>query len=88
MAGFVEGSKGCCGTGTIEYGESCRGMSTCSDPDKYVFWDAVHPTQKMYKIINDETIESITKELISQHSQLNVWWLYVFQRFFLSFYEY
>lgn len=64
--GFVEGSKGCCGTGTIEYGDTCRGMSTCSDADKYVFWDAVHPTEKMYKIIADAAIESITRELISQ----------------------
>ncbi|XP_061341558.1 GDSL esterase/lipase At5g45950 [Gastrolobium bilobum] len=61
--GFLEGSKGCCGTGTIEYGNSCRGLSTCSDPDKYVFWDAIHPTQKMYKIIADVAIESIAKEL-------------------------
>lgn len=66
--GFVEGSKGCCGTGTVEYGESCRGMSTCSDPDKYVFWDAVHPSQKMYKIIADNAMESIAKLLFSQHS--------------------
>ncbi|KAG4945648.1 hypothetical protein AAZX31_15G076600 [Glycine max] len=56
--GFVDGSKGCVGTGTVEYGDSCKGMDTCSDPDKYVFWDAVHPTQKMYKIIADEATES------------------------------
>ncbi|XP_027339434.1 GDSL esterase/lipase At5g45950 [Abrus precatorius] len=61
--GFIQGSTGCCGTGVIEYGASCKGMNTCSDPDKYVFWDAVHPTQKMYEIIADEVIESITKEL-------------------------
>ncbi|TKY71787.1 GDSL esterase/lipase [Spatholobus suberectus] len=60
--GFIEGSKGCVGTGTVEYGDSCKGASTCSDPDKYVFWDAVHPTQKMYKIIADEAIESFLKE--------------------------
>lgn len=66
MAGFVEGSKGCCGTGTTEYGDTCGGMSTCSDADKYVFWDAVHPTEKIYKIIADAAIESIARELISQ----------------------
>lgn len=58
MAGFVEGSKGCVGTGTIEYGDLCKGESTCSDPNQYVFWDAVHPTEKMYKLIADEAIET------------------------------
>jgi len=57
-AGFVEGSKGCVGTGTIEYADSCKGVHSCSDPDKYVFWDAVHPTQKMYKLIAEEAIAS------------------------------
>ncbi|KAK7306591.1 hypothetical protein VNO77_44540 [Canavalia gladiata] len=66
--GFIEGSKGCCGIGTIEYGTSCRGMNTCSDPNKYVFWDAVHPTEKMYKLIADEAIESISKELNSRQN--------------------
>ncbi|RDY01690.1 GDSL esterase/lipase [Mucuna pruriens] len=60
--GFIEGSKGCVGTGTIEYADSCKGASTCSDPDTYVFWDAVHPTQKMYKIIADEASESFLKQ--------------------------
>lgn len=60
--GFIESSKGCVGTGTIEYGDSCKGARTCSNPDNYVFWDAVHPTQKMYKIIADEATESVVKE--------------------------
>ncbi|QCD76823.1 GDSL esterase/lipase At5g45950 [Vigna unguiculata] len=60
--GFVEGSKGCVGTGTIEYGDSCKGVNSCSDPDKYVFWDAVHPTQKMYKLIADEAIASFIND--------------------------
>ncbi|KAI9120689.1 hypothetical protein K1719_007722 [Acacia pycnantha] len=63
--GFEEGSKGCCGTGTVEYGESCRGMETCSDPSKYVFWDAVHPTEMMYKIVADAAIHSVARELTS-----------------------
>ncbi|KAI4296852.1 hypothetical protein L6164_036772 [Bauhinia variegata] len=62
--GFEEVSKGCCGTGTVEYGDSCKGMSTCSDPTKYVFWDAVHPTEKMYGIIADEATETIAREFI------------------------
>ncbi|XP_044460794.1 GDSL esterase/lipase At5g45950-like [Mangifera indica] len=42
--GFVETAKGCCGTGAIEYGNTCQGLTVCEDPSKYVFWDAVHPT--------------------------------------------
>ncbi|XP_054801236.1 GDSL esterase/lipase At5g45950 [Prosopis cineraria] len=63
--GFEEGSKGCCGTGTVEYGESCRGLETCSDPSKYIFWDAVHPTEMMYKIVGEAAIRSVARELTS-----------------------
>ncbi|KAM7525056.1 hypothetical protein LguiA_014958 [Lonicera macranthoides] len=57
--GFTETIKGCCGSGTIEYGDTCKGMSTCADPTKYVYWDAVHPTETMYKIIADEALNSL-----------------------------
>ncbi|XP_065877217.1 GDSL esterase/lipase At5g45950 isoform X2 [Euphorbia lathyris] len=63
LYGLEEVSKGCCGTGTIEYGDSCRGMSTCNDSTKYVFWDAVHPTQKMYQILADAAIQSVNEDL-------------------------
>ncbi|XP_028797386.1 GDSL esterase/lipase At5g45950-like, partial [Neltuma alba] len=65
VLGFEEGSKGCCGTGTVEYGESCRGMETCSDPTKYVFWDAVHPTEMMYNVVAGAAIHSVARELTS-----------------------
>ncbi|MBA0729262.1 hypothetical protein Golax_025965 [Gossypium laxum] len=63
--GFIEASKGCCGTGTIEYGDTCRGMSTCADASKYVFWDAVHPTERMYEIIAGQAIDSLRKQLMT-----------------------
>lgn len=59
--GIEETSKGCCGTGTIEYGDTCRGATTCADRTKYVFWDAIHPTEKMYKIIADEAVQHVFK---------------------------
>lgn len=34
--GFVETSKGCCGTGTYEYGITCRGLDTCADRERYL----------------------------------------------------
>eukprot|EP01018_Ginkgo_biloba_P004758 Gb_24155 [translate_table: standard] len=49
--GFEISMRGCCGTGLIEYGLMCKSSSTCSDGSKYVFWDAIHPTEKMYSII-------------------------------------
>ncbi|KAF5200557.1 GDSL esterase/lipase [Thalictrum thalictroides] len=52
--GFTETAKGCVGSGEIELGETCKGQSTCKDPSKYIFWDSVHPTEKMYKIISDD----------------------------------
>lgn len=63
MAGLVETSKGCVGTGTIEYGNSCKGMTTCADASKYAFWDAVHPTEKMYRILADEAVGSLDEAL-------------------------
>ncbi|KAB5560656.1 hypothetical protein DKX38_005613 [Salix brachista] len=62
--GLVETSKGCCGSGTIEYGDTCKGLTTCADPSKYAFWDAVHPTEKMYRILAGEAIESLNETLI------------------------
>ncbi|TXG47507.1 hypothetical protein EZV62_026801 [Acer yangbiense] len=57
--GLRECTKGCCATGIIEYGDTCKDMSTCDDPSKYVFWDAVHPTQKMYQIIAQKGLQSL-----------------------------
>ncbi|GMH15877.1 hypothetical protein Nepgr_017718 [Nepenthes gracilis] len=60
--GFRETCKGCCGSGTYEYGDTCRGLSTCADPTEYVFWDAIHPTQRMYKVLADHILDSVTRD--------------------------
>ncbi|XP_059291102.1 GDSL esterase/lipase At5g45950 isoform X1 [Lycium ferocissimum] len=62
--GFTETSKGCCGTGTTEYGETCKGLKACADRTKFVFWDAVHPSEKMYKIMADEALKAINVDLL------------------------
>ncbi|XP_045832140.1 GDSL esterase/lipase At2g30310-like [Trifolium pratense] len=50
--GFVETSKGCCGTGLFEVTPLCNELTpVCNDASKYVFWDSVHPTQATYKYI-------------------------------------
>ncbi|KAK4347207.1 hypothetical protein RND71_033546 [Anisodus tanguticus] len=62
--GFTETSKGCCGTGTTEYGETCKGLKTCGDRTKFVFWDAVHPSEKMHKIMAYEALQAINLDLL------------------------
>ncbi|VFQ89066.1 unnamed protein product [Cuscuta campestris] len=50
--GFDEVNKGCCGSGLFEYSVLCNPKSiVCSDASKYLFWDAVHPTQAAYYYI-------------------------------------
>ncbi|KAI3456200.1 hypothetical protein Pfo_012863 [Paulownia fortunei] len=47
--GFENVDRGCCGSGMIEASFLCNSYSVvCSDDSKYVFWDAVHPTEAAY----------------------------------------
>jgi len=51
-AGFGQARSGCCGTGLVEVAYSCNSKTpTCPDASKYVFWDAVHPTSRVYAIL-------------------------------------
>ncbi|KAE8780050.1 GDSL esterase/lipase [Hordeum vulgare] len=52
--GFVKASRGCCGTGLYEMGYTCSEWDaalTCVDASRYVFWDAVHPTERANRIV-------------------------------------
>nr|CAD1840683.1 unnamed protein product [Ananas comosus var. bracteatus] len=55
LYGFENVEVGCCATGLFEMGFLCNQWSpfTCTDATKYAFWDAVHPTEKMSRIIAD-----------------------------------
>ncbi|GJN11676.1 hypothetical protein PR202_ga29885 [Eleusine coracana subsp. coracana] len=58
--GFDNAVQGCCGTGLFEAGYFCS-LSTsflCRNANKYVFFDAIHPTEKMYKLLADTVINS------------------------------
>ncbi|KAG2712660.1 hypothetical protein I3760_04G136500 [Carya illinoinensis] len=52
--GFEVVEVGCCGTGTFEMSYLCDPQSpfTCRDANKYVFWDAFHPSEKTSQIIS------------------------------------
>ncbi|KAK4836912.1 hypothetical protein QYF36_001282 [Acer negundo] len=57
--GFVEATKGCCGTGRIETTSFlCNPSSygTCSNASQYVFWDSVHPSQAANQILADALV--------------------------------
>ncbi|XP_073059959.1 GDSL esterase/lipase At5g45960-like [Primulina eburnea] len=47
--GFEKVNVGCCGTGLLEASFACNpGSVVCMDDSKYVFWDAIHPTEAAY----------------------------------------
>ncbi|XP_010545235.1 PREDICTED: GDSL esterase/lipase At4g26790-like [Tarenaya hassleriana] len=51
--GFHNVKSACCGTGYYEMSYLCDKMNpfTCSDADKYVFWDSFHPTENTNAIV-------------------------------------
>ncbi|XP_077229005.1 GDSL esterase/lipase At5g45960-like [Tasmannia lanceolata] len=50
--GFEEWTYGCCGTGLFEASFMCNPVSpVCPDASKFVFWDAMHPTEKTYYLM-------------------------------------
>lgn len=48
FSGFDSADVACCATGYVEMGYMCDQDNpfTCADADKYVFWDAFHPTER------------------------------------------
>lgn len=60
MTGFEESRTGCCGTGRFEMSFLCDPHSpfTCQDADKYVFWDAFHPSEKTNRMITDHLLKT------------------------------
>ncbi|GKV27208.1 hypothetical protein SLEP1_g36404 [Rubroshorea leprosula] len=57
--GFVEATRGCCGTGTIETTSflcNPKSLGTCSNATQYVFWDSVHPSQAANQVLADALI--------------------------------
>ncbi|KAH9652056.1 GDSL esterase/lipase [Citrus sinensis] len=58
--GFEDIAKACCGTGFFEMGYMCSKINpfTCSDANKYVFWDSFHPTEKTNWIIADHVVRT------------------------------
>uniref|UniRef100_A0A7N0UQA2 GDSL esterase/lipase n=1 Tax=Kalanchoe fedtschenkoi TaxID=63787 RepID=A0A7N0UQA2_KALFE len=63
--GFQEVFEGCCGTGIIEASYLCNPESPlCSDVSKYVFFDAVHPTERTYYLVF-ESLKHLVDTVVS-----------------------
>ncbi|XVF71822.1 hypothetical protein PTKIN_Ptkin12aG0070400 [Pterospermum kingtungense] len=58
--GFEVTGVACCATGMFEMGYACSRMNpfTCSDANKYVFWDSFHPTQKTNGIVANYVVKT------------------------------
>ena len=42
------------GAGLSNVTDACLGVSTiCANPDKYLFWDGIHPTAAGHRLISD-----------------------------------
>ncbi|OAY36575.1 hypothetical protein MANES_11G031200v8 [Manihot esculenta] len=57
--GFVEATRGCCGTGTVETTSflcNPKSPGTCPNATQYVFWDSVHPSQAANQVLADALI--------------------------------
>ncbi|KAF5741400.1 GDSL esterase/lipase [Tripterygium wilfordii] len=64
LYGFQVTGAGCCATGMYEMGYACArtSMFTCTDANKYVFWDAFHPTEKTNHIIAAYMVKHVLAE--------------------------
>ncbi|KAJ8754996.1 hypothetical protein K2173_015508 [Erythroxylum novogranatense] len=58
--GFENAAIACCGTGLFEMSYLCNRKNpfTCPDANKYVFWDAFHPTERTNAIVADHAVKN------------------------------
>ncbi|KAL5227967.1 hypothetical protein ABZP36_016232 [Zizania latifolia] len=58
--GFTETTRGCCGTGLREVGLLCNTLTpTCRNESSFIFYDAVHPTEKVYRRATDYILRNV-----------------------------
>ncbi|CAN0901010.1 GDSL esterase/lipase At5g55050 [Linum grandiflorum] len=60
--GFTETKAACCGVGTLKADFFCLPVSTyCKERSSYMFWDRIHPTQAMYRLLVDSIVDGPSK---------------------------
>ncbi|KAK6946989.1 GDSL lipase/esterase [Dillenia turbinata] len=64
--GFESAVVACCATRLLELGYLCNKFShfTCTDANKYVFWDSFHPSEKTYAIIASHLVKTSLAEFL------------------------
>lgn len=64
--GFEVTSVACCATGMFEMGYACDryNLFTCTDANKYVFWDSFHPTEKTNRIISENVVKKVLSKFM------------------------
>ncbi|XP_068644605.1 GDSL esterase/lipase At2g31540-like [Aristolochia californica] len=63
--GFKETKRGCCGVGFLEVGPLCNVITpACRDASQFVFWDAVHPSQSVCKIVARNFMDELVPSLL------------------------
>ncbi|XP_052882705.1 GDSL esterase/lipase At2g30310-like [Gossypium arboreum] len=63
--GIVETTVGCCGTGVLGLSLFCNSViSACGNPSQFVFWDSVHPTQKVYQQLAKYIVKEVVPKLL------------------------
>ncbi|XP_042475076.1 GDSL esterase/lipase At2g40250-like [Macadamia integrifolia] len=65
--GFEQTLRGCCGTGYIEMAGLCNSMSIpiCEDSSKFIFFDAIHPTEAAYQNLANSIQKSVLPYLVN-----------------------
>lgn len=57
--GFSVADKGCCGTGNLEVSILCNKLTDpCPNDSMYVFWDSYHPTERCYRVLVNQVLQS------------------------------
>ncbi|CAL9060820.1 unnamed protein product [Musa acuminata subsp. burmannicoides] len=64
--GIENVEEGCCATGKFEMGFLCDQWSpyTCEDANKYIFWDAFHPTEKINRMMAKQALRTSLAEFL------------------------
>ncbi|WOL13593.1 GDSL esterase/lipase [Canna indica] len=66
LYGFENAVEACCGTGEFEVGFLCNKWNpyTCEDADRHLFWDAVHPSEKLNAWLANLTLNTSLAEFL------------------------
>ncbi|CAA3011501.1 GDSL esterase/lipase At2g04570-like [Olea europaea var. sylvestris] len=61
LYGFDVSEVACCATGMFEMGYACDRYNplTCTDANKYVFWDAFHPSERTNAILSYHMVKTV-----------------------------